>query len=74
MNDSKGNKFNVGDVLVSTECPDTDPGICCESITGKVAYFRRNDFGYFPIPEPFCLSQGSLKASKWIKRIDYRFA
>ncbi len=65
MKDSKGNKFGVGHTLVSSECPDTDPGITCKSIAGNLAVFKHN-FDYGMSPESFLLTQKSLDNSKWI--------
>ena len=64
MKDSKGNFFSVDDTLVSSQCPDTDSGIFCKSITGNVASFE-HQINYFPAL-PFCLNQNSLDISKWV--------
>ena len=52
MKDSKGNKFTTGDILVSTEAPDSDPGILCKSITDGLANFQWRLGGFDP---PFFL-------------------
>lgn len=65
MKDSKGNNFYVGSILVSSECPDTDSGIICNSITGNIAYFTEPDFNHL-LARSFGLNQNSLNTSKWI--------
>ena len=67
MKDSKGNKFNVGDTLVSSECPDSGSGILCKSTAGGIALFQHILDDYFQTL-PFCLTQRSLDTSKWIKK------
>ncbi len=62
MKDSKGNNFKVGDVLVSSQSPDTDSRILCKSITGNIASFENQIFS----PRSFLLNQRSLDVSNWI--------
>ncbi len=64
MKDSKGNNFGVGNILVSSECPDTDSGIFCKSITGNIANFEHHIKHLST--DDFCLNQRSLNISKWI--------
>lgn len=72
MQDSAGNTFMVGDILVSTDCPDTDPGIRCEKIVmiglqhEPVAHFRRIGPRY--ADTEINLNQSSLNISYWIKK------
>ncbi|KKN04846.1 hypothetical protein LCGC14_1093410 [marine sediment metagenome] len=62
MLDSKGNYFYIGNTLVSSKYPDTDSGIICIDITGKIAYFEPNP--HFTEGPIFCLNQKSLDRSK----------
>jgi len=62
MRDSKGNNFGVGDVLVSSQCPNTDLEIICKSVTGNTANFEHH-INHLPTDD-FCLNQDSLDTSK----------